>query len=193
MTLPNKLTIARIALVPVMVIIAFIPFFNNHFLGPISLANFINLIIFIIASLTDFLDGYLARKNDQVTTFGKFADPIADKLLVISALVILAMQLNQTDNWWYFPVWSLIIIIAREFIVSGVRLVVAEKGVVIHASWFGKVKTFTQMVGICFLFFHSIPVLGIIGAILMYVALLFTILSGAQYVYKSRKYLLESV
>ena len=197
MTLPNKLTLMRIALVPLMVVIAFVPFFSNHFIGTISLANFINVIIFVAASLTDFLDGYLARKNNQVTTFGKFADPIADKLLVVSALIILMVQFSG-DIWWYLPAWSVIIIIAREFIVSGIRLVMAQRNVVVHASWFGKVKTFTTMVAITILFLYQIPIFniplfGIVGAIMMYVALLFTILSGVEYFMKSKEILLESV
>ena len=104
MTLPNKLTMFRIILVPVMVAIAYIPFFNNQSIGTMSLANFINIIIFAVASFTDFLDGSIARKRNLVTTFGKFADPLADKLLVISAMVVLSSQFKvQPQIAWFMP------------------------------------------------------------------------------------------
>ena len=149
MNLPNKLTIFRIILVPVMVIISVI-----NLLGglqgevlEIPIAFWIMNIIFIIASITDKLDGYLARKYNQVTTFGKFADPLADKILVLSALMILV-------EYSKIPSWIPIIVLAREFIVSGYRLIAVEKGgKVIAASIWGKLKTVTQMVAIiaCFL------------------------------------------
>ena len=115
MTLPNKLTLLRIILVPVMVIIAFIPYLNNHYMfnSGLSIANFINLIIFAIASFTDFLDGKIARKYNLVTTFGKFADPLADKMLVTAAMVILCLQMNGTNYWWFMPAWGLILILLR--------------------------------------------------------------------------------
>ena len=138
MTLPNKLTMFRIILIPVMVTIAYIPFFNENFVGPISLANFINVFVFVIASLTDFLDGHIARKRNLVTTFGKFADPLADKLLVGAALICLV----ETGQ---LPAWVVVIIISREFIISGFRLIASDNGVVIAASYWGKFKTVTQM------------------------------------------------
>ncbi len=127
MNLPNKITIARILLIPIMIII---PFFglNNIVFGGVTLSNLIVLIIFLIASFTDFLDGYIARKNNLVTTFGKFLDPIADKLLVLSALIMLVEQ-------GIVPAWIPIIIAAREFIVSGIRMLAAGEGNVIAASW----------------------------------------------------------
>lgn len=202
MTLPNKLTLFRIILIPAMVIIAFIPFFNQHFLfnGAISLANFINVIIFVIASLTDFLDGYIARKYNLVTTFGKFADPLADKLLVLSAMIILCVQIGKysPSNAWFIPGWVIIIIICREFIVSGIRLVAVEHGTVIAAGWLGKIKTAITMFAIIFLFlyqiqFNGVNVLGTIGAVLMYIALFFTVISGIEYFWKNRKVVLESI
>ena len=148
MNLANKLTIFRIILVPVIMLI---PIIDNlvgipgEFLG-ISKAFWIMNIIFIIASITDKLDGYIARSRNQVTTFGKFLDPLADKILVLSALVILV-------EYGKIPSWIPIIVLAREFIVSGYRLIAVEKGgKVIAASIWGKLKTVTQMIGIIFAF-----------------------------------------
>ena len=140
MNLPNKLTIFRILLVPIMVVI---PLFNiEGIFFNIPISYWIINIIFVIASITDKLDGYLARKNNQVTSFGKFADPLADKILVISALVMLVEATR-------LPAWIPIIVLAREFIVSGYRLVAVEKGgKVIAASFWGKLKTVTQMIEI---------------------------------------------
>lgn len=147
MNLPNKITVARILLIPIMIII---PFFGleNIVFGNVTLSNFIVLIIFLVASFTDFLDGYLARKNNLVTTFGKFLDPIADKLLVLAALIMLVEQ-------GIIPGWIPIIIAAREFIVSGIRMLAAGEGNVIAASWLGKVKTVSQMVAISLAFLGS--------------------------------------
>ena len=141
MTLPNKLTLLRILLVPVMVVIAFIPYLNEHtiFNSGLSMANFINLIIFALASITDFLDGKIARKYNLVTTFGKFADPLADKMLVTSAMVILCLQMNGTPYWWFMPAWGLILILCRDLIVDGVRFMCAQKGATIAADIFGKI------------------------------------------------------
>ena len=148
MNLANKLTIFRIILVPVIMLI---PIIDNlvgipgEFLG-ISTAFWIMNIIFIVASITDKLDGYIARSRNQVTTFGKFLDPLADKILVLSALVILV-------EYGKIPSWIPIIVLAREFIVSGYRLIAVEKGgKVIAASIWGKLKTVTQMIGIIFSF-----------------------------------------
>lgn len=149
LNLANKLTIFRIMLVPVMMIIPIIDDLmgiNGIFLG-ISTSFWIMNIIFIIASITDKLDGYIARSRNQVTTFGKFLDPLADKILVISAFVILV-------EYAKIPSWIPIIVLAREFIVSGYRLLAVEKGgKVIAASIWGKLKTVTQMIAIiaCFL------------------------------------------
>ena len=148
MNLANKLTIFRIILVPVIMLI---PIIDNlvgipgEFLG-ISTAFWIMNIIFIVASITDKLDGYIARSRNQVTTFGKFLDPLADKILVLSALVILV-------EYGKIPSWIPIIVLAREFIVSGYRLIAVENGgKVIAASMWGKLKTVTQMIGIIFSF-----------------------------------------
>ena len=200
MTLPNKLTMFRIILIPAMVIVAYIPFLRDTVIfAGMSYANFINVIIFVVASLTDFLDGAIARKYNLVTTFGKFADPLADKLLVVSAMVLLSLQLSSiTEYSWFIPGWVIIAILCREFIVSGIRLVAVERGKVIAAGFTGKLKTATTMVAIIFLFlyqveFNSIPVFGYIGAGLMYLALFFTIWSGIEYFWKNRKIILESI
>ncbi len=140
MNLPNKLTIFRIILVPVMVIV---PFFNikGEVLG-IPIEYWILDFIFILASLTDKLDGYLARKNNQITTIGKFLDPLADKILVLAAMILL-VEMEK------LPSWIPVIVLAREFLVSGYRLIAVEKGGnVIAASNWGKLKTVTQMVAI---------------------------------------------
>lgn len=148
MNLANKLTIFRIILVPVIMIIPLIDSLvgiPGEFLG-ISTAFWIMNIIFIIASLTDKLDGYIARSRNQVTTFGKFLDPLADKILVLSALIILV-------EYGKIPSWIPIIVLAREFIVSGYRLIAVEKGgKVIAASIWGKLKTVTQMIAIILAF-----------------------------------------
>lgn len=148
MNLANKLTIFRIILVPIFVIIAYLGqlgLINGEFLG-ISITFLIMDVIFIIASITDKLDGYIARSRNQITTFGKFLDPLADKILVLSALVIL-VEFNK------IPAWIPIIVLVREFLVSGYRLVAVEKGgKVIAASIWGKLKTVTQMIAIILIF-----------------------------------------
>ena len=147
MNLPNKLTIFRIILVPVMVIIPFLGIEETLFNIPIQ--NLIIIAIFAIASYTDHLDGKIARKNNIVTTFGKFADPLADKILVLSAMLMLV-------EMRYLPAWIPIIVLTREFVVSGYRLIAVEKGgKVIAASIWGKIKTATQMIAIILAFLDS--------------------------------------
>ena len=204
MTLPNKLTLLRIILVPVMVIIAFIPYLNNHYMfnSGLSIANFINLIIFAIASFTDFLDGKIARKYNLVTTFGKFADPLADKMLVTAAMVILCLQMNGTNYWWFMPAWGIILILLRDLIVDGVRFVCAQRGETIAADIFGKIKTFVTMFALVFLFLwrvefkvgsEYVPLFGYIGMVLMYAGIIFTVISGVRYFYRARKVIFESI
>ena len=148
MNLANKLTVFRMVLVPIFVIIAYLGqlgIISGEFLG-ISITFLIMDLIFIIASITDKLDGYIARSKNQVTTFGKFLDPLADKILVLSALVMLV-------EFGKIPAWIPIIVLVREFLVSGYRLVAVEKGgKVIAASIWGKLKTVTQMIAIIFIF-----------------------------------------
>ena len=187
MNLPNKLTIFRMILVPIMVIIPFLGI-KTEVLG-IPLTYIIIDLIFIIASITDKLDGYLARKNNQVTTFGKFLDPLADKILVLAAMIMLVEMAK-------LPAWIPIIVLAREFIVSGYRLVSVEKGgKVIAASKWGKLKTVTQMFAIilAFLDLHDFGdcftgtlqggdfVLNFIVTIMMIIQVIATIFSGVDY------------
>ena len=141
--------------------------------------NYIAAVIFIAASLTDFFDGYLARKHDLVTNFGKIMDPLADKLLVTSALVCMV----QTG---VVPGWMVIVILAREFAITGLRSVAASEGVVIAAAWSGKVMTVTQMIAIILLLV-DISFLHIPAQIMLWVAVIMTVYSGAEYIWKSRE------
>lgn len=187
MNLPNKLTIFRIILVPIMVIIPFLGI-KEEFLG-IPITYWLMDFIFVIASITDKLDGYLARKNNQVTTFGKFLDPLADKILVLAAMIILVEMTK-------LPAWIPIIVLAREFLVSGYRLIAVEKGgKVIAASNWGKLKTVTQMIAIILAFvdLHSFGecftgslqggafLLNAIVTIMMIIQTIATIFSGLDY------------
>jgi len=197
MNLPNKLTIFRIILVPIMVII---PLLNiqGAFLG-IPITYWIINFIFIIASITDKLDGHIARKTNQVTNFGKFADPLADKILVLSAMLLLV-------EFGKLPAWIPIIILAREFIVSGYRLVAVEQGgKVIAASIFGKIKTVTQIIAIIIAFIDvnsfarclsggltGIPlILNILQTLMMIICVIATIVSGVDYLKDGKKYLIQ--
>lgn len=177
MNVPNALTILRICLVPV-----FVLFMLTGIGG--SYGDIIAGVIFIIASLTDTLDGHIARKYDQITVFGKFMDPLADKLLVCSALICL-VELER------IPAWIVIIIIGRDFIISGFRLVAAEKGVVIAANIWGKVKTAVQMFMVIFLVFHFGGVFEVIEQILIWAALLLTVISLVDYIWLNRNVLEE--
>ena len=195
MNLPNKLTIFRIILVPIMVIIPFLAI-NQEVMG-IPLKWIIVDLIFIIASITDKLDGYIARSKNQITTFGKFLDPIADKILVISAMILLVEDGRLPS---YIP----IIVLAREFVVSGYRLIAVEKGgEVIAASKWGKLKTVTQMLAIILAFVDTNGfatcftgtisggdfVLNLIVTILMIIQVIATIFSGYDYLKGSKKLL----
>ena len=180
MNLPNKLTIFRVILIPFFVFFMLAPFFEGY-------GNYIALAIFCVASLTDLLDGKIARKRNLVTNFGKFMDPLADKLLVCSALICL-IELNL------IPSWIVIIIIAREFIISGFRLVASDNGVVIAASYWGKFKTVSQMfMVIVMVFNYSLQneILYWIGIILMYIALVLTLVSLIDYIAKNKDVLKE--
>lgn len=170
MNLPNKLTMFRVIL---------IPFFVVFLLVEITAVDkWIALAIFIIASLTDFLDGQIARKYNLVTNFGKFMDPLADKLLVCSALICL-VALER------IPAWMVIVIIAREFIISGFRLVASDNGVVIAASYWGKFKTTFQIIMIC-LMIADLEALQIITTIVTWVAVILTVVSLVDYLVKNK-------
>lgn len=199
MNLPNKLTIFRILLVPIMVIIPFLGLDKIYTNSIIPITWIVIEVIFIIASITDKLDGYLARSKNQVTTFGKFLDPIADKILVLAAMMML-VEANR------LPAWIPIIVLFREFIVSGYRLVAVENdGNVIAASIWGKLKTVTQMCALIAALvdmnsygafiagnLNGFPlVLNICGSVLMTISVIATIFSGWDYV-KNGKDLLKN-
>lgn len=173
MNLANKLTIFRVVLVPFFVVFALYDFTAYN--------PYIALGIFIIATLTDKLDGTIARKYNMVTSFGKFMDPIADKLLVCSALVCLTAKGN-------IPPWIVIIIIAREFIISGIRIIAAEKGVAIAASPWGKAKTAAQMV-MTTVILLDLDILYVPEQILIYASLVLTVISAADYIIKNKNVL----
>ncbi len=171
MNLPNKLTLFRMVLVPVFVV---------FMMAPIPYNRIWALIVFIVASLTDTADGYIARKYNMVTDFGKFMDPLADKLLVCSAMICL-IDTNQLASW------IVIIIIAREFIISGFRLVAADNGIVIAASMWGKVKTVCQMIMIILLVWDlNYFWFWILQQIFIWLSLALTIISLVDYLYKNR-------
>ncbi len=169
MNLPNKLTVLRMILVPVFMVV--------YEISAIPFHTAIAALIFIFASVTDWLDGYLARKNNIVTNFGKFMDPLADKLLVTGALLCLM-------NRDIVSFWIVMVIIAREFIVSGLRLVAVTKGIVIAAGKLGKIKTVTQIIAVSAAIL-SLPTLLV--DILIYACALMTVLSGIDYLVKNRK------
>ncbi len=173
MNLPNSLTILRVVMIPLFVIAMLLDFPQSDFVAGG---------IFIAACITDFFDGFLARKYNQITTFGKFMDPLADKLLVCAALI--CFLVDRADE---MPAWVVIIIISREFIISGFRLVAAEKGVTISASWWGKIKTTVQMLMSLLLIFNfQHPVFRIIDRVMIYLALVLTVISLADYIIKNR-------
>ncbi len=193
MNLPNKLTIFRIFLIPVIMIVYSIKPLNsqqvfNEFDG-FTVANLIILILIIIGSLTDLLDGKIARKYNLVTNFGKFLDPIADKLLVVTGFVILMDQSTKAGNG-LFTWWMLAIILAREFMVSGMRLLAVENGNVIAASKYGKIKTTIQFITLIYLFIGirstKVTTYTIIGLLLVFATLVSTVFSGADYLIKNR-------
>ena len=177
MNLPNKLTIIRVCLIPFFVAALLFDHGNNYTMRIV--AN----VLFIVASLTDLFDGKIARKYNLVTNFGKFMDPLADKLLVCSALICFT-GLGE------LPAWITIIIIAREFIISGFRLVAADNGVVIAASYWGKFKTTFQMAAVILMIFN-IPALTLVTNIVVVIAVALTIISLVDYVAKNIKILTE--
>lgn len=178
MNLPNKLTMFRVILIPFFVFFLLAPFFPDY-------GNYVAVAVFIVASLTDLLDGYIARRCHMVTNFGKFMDPLADKLLVCSALICL-VELKK------LAAWIAIIIIAREFIISGFRLIAAEQQIVIAASYWGKFKTTFQMLMIIVLILDvDRPFFDILGTALTYIALILTVISLCDYIYHNKDVLKE--
>lgn len=197
MNLPNKLTIFRMILIVPFVLLLLGGFhqwgwFTAIFGGILEYVDFIALAIFVIASLTDLIDGKIARKYNLVTNFGKFMDPLADKLLVCSAMICL-VEMGR------IPAWIVIIIISREFIISGFRLVASDKGVVIAANYWGKFKTTFQMLMVCLMIANNSMIpsgiqwqYGILTDIVMRIALALTVISLADYVWKNRSVMAET-
>ena len=176
MNLPNKLTMFRVILIPFFIVFLLVP------ITPYD--KWIALAIFIIASLTDLLDGKIARKYQLVTNFGKFMDPLADKLLVCSALICL-IELGK------IPSWMVILIIAREFVISGFRLIASDNGVVIAASYFGKFKTTFQMIAVC-LMIADLAALKLLTDIVLWIAVVLTVVSLIDYLVKNKDVMKET-
>ena len=177
MNLPNKITIFRVCMIPVFLIFLLVP--------GITGGRYIAAAVFIIASLSDLLDGYLARKHNLVTNFGKFMDPLADKLLVSSALICF-VDLGQ------MPAWIAIIIISREFIISGFRLIASDNGVVLAAGWWGKIKTTVQMIMSIMLIINlDNTIINVLEQAAIYLALILTIISLIDYLVKNKDVLKE--
>ena len=192
MNIANRLTIARIVMIPLFLLIMCFPKdilgMVNVFHSTLSVSWVLAMIIFTIASITDFLDGYLARKYHLITNFGKFADPLADKLLVMTAFITLV-------GAGVIPMWIVAIIVCRELAVTGLRLLLVNDGEVLAAAWPGKVKTETQMLAIIFLLIDDFPVKGLpfsIGTILVYICLVATIYSGVDYFVKNKHVFADS-
>lgn len=174
MNIANKITLFRVLLIPLFMIVLYSSLDNSHIIAGI---------IFIFASLTDTLDGYLARSRDLVTDFGKFVDPLADKILVSAALIAL-VDLDK------IPGWIVVIIIAREFTITGFRVLAASAGITIAASPLGKFKTITQLLAIILILFDNFPFDSIpMDRIMIYLALIFTVVSGIDYIKKNKQVL----
>ena len=166
MTTASKITLVRVAMIPAYMVTMYLSG------GVAGLWMWISLGIFIVASLTDFIDGYIARKYNQTSDFGKFLDPLADKLLTLAAMCMFC-------EWGTFPAWALMLVLTREFAVSGLRMVAGPKGKVIAAGWSGKIKTASTMVGLCA--WMAFPTVGLIGTIVTAVIVITTIYSGVEY------------
>ena len=166
MTTASKITLARVAMIPAFMVTMYLSG------GEAGMWMYISLAIFIIASLTDFVDGYIARHYNQTTDFGKFLDPLADKLLTIAAMAIYC-------EWGVFPAWALMIVLTREFAVTGLRLVAVGKGTVIAAGWSGKVKTASSMVGLCVMM--AFPASPVVCWIVVGIIVVTTVYSGVEY------------
>lgn len=178
MNLPNKITIFRVCMIPVFLVFMLVP--------NIPYGNYIATAVFAIACASDALDGHIARKHNLVTNFGKFMDPLADKLLVCSALICF-VELS------YMPAWIVIVIIAREFIISGFRLIASDNGVVIAASYWGKFKTIAQMIA-CILLIVQLPFawVEVIEQVFIWLSLVLTVVSLCEYIWKNRDVLKET-
>ena len=176
MTTASKITLSRVLMIPVYLVTMYL----SH--GEAGLWMYVSLGIFVVASLTDFVDGYIARHYHQVTDFGKFLDPLADKLLVIAAMCIYC-------EWGVFPAWALMIVLTREFAVTGLRLIAVQKGTVIAAGWSGKVKTASTMVGLCAMM--ALPGIPVLNWVVIAVIVVTTLYSGIEYFIQNWKCLLS--
>lgn len=176
MTLASKITLIRVAFIPVYMVLMYLSG------GMSGLWMWLAFAIFIIASLTDYVDGQIARRCNQVSDFGKFLDPLADKLLTIAAMVMFC-------QWDKMPAWALMIVLTREFAVTGLRLVAVGKGKVIAAGWSGKVKTASTMVGLCV--WMAFPEIAVLGWIITAVIVITTVYSGVEYFITNWKCLWE--
>ena len=166
MTLASKITMARVAMIPAYMATMYLS------QGEAGLWMYLSLAIFILASLTDFVDGYIARHYNQTTDFGKFLDPLADKLLTVAAMAMFC-------EWGVFPAWALMVILTREFAVSGLRMIASQKGSVIAAGWSGKVKTASTMVGLCAMM--AFPGIAALSTVVMLMIVVTTLYSGVEY------------
>jgi CDP-diacylglycerol--glycerol-3-phosphate 3-phosphatidyltransferase len=208
MTIANKITIGRILLIPIMIIFILIPSLNrpdNPIIFRMTTGQLIFAILFIIASASDFLDGYLARSRNEITTFGKFLDPIADKILVLTALIFMTKfpywADGTQDRYSIYILTGVLIIIIREFVITGIRLIAVDKGVVIAASPLGKAKTFSTMTAIIVMLFNGFGLMNLIKEGLFdyvsmgifWVSIVLTLLSGVDYIIRNRAIILESV
>jgi len=175
MNLPNKLTIMRVVLIPVFLLVLFL------MQEPYN--RYIATAIFVVASITDFLDGHIARKYNMVSNFGKFMDPLADKLLVMAALVSMVAMED-------LPAWVVIVILAREFAITGFRTLAMEANIVMAASWWGKIKTTTQMIMIILVLLQlPFACMSMVETVLVGLAVLFTVVSGVDYIFKNKQVL----
>ena len=166
MTTASKITLVRVAMIPAYMVTMYLSG------GMPGLWMWISLAIFVVASLPDFIDGHIARKYNQVSDFGKFLDPLADKLLTIACMCMLC-------EWSMMPAWALMIVLTREFAVTGLRLVAVQNGTVIAAGWSGKVKTASTMVGLCFVL--AFPTIGWLVSVVNWMIVITTVYSGAEY------------
>ncbi|MFD1735888.1 CDP-diacylglycerol--glycerol-3-phosphate 3-phosphatidyltransferase [Bacillus salitolerans] len=191
MNLPNKITVSRVLLIPLFMIVMLVPFNWGELVMKeytIPITHIVGATIFIVASCTDWIDGYYARKLNLVTNFGKFLDPLADKLLVSAALIVL-VELQ------FAPAWMVIVIISREFAVTGLRLILAGEGEVVAANMLGKIKTWTQIIAISLLLVHNFPFAFLnlpLDHIALWIAVFFTVISGWDYFYKNKEAILKS-
>ena len=176
MTTATKITMVRVFLLPVFMVLMYLSG------GEEGLWMWLSLAVFIIASLTDFVDGYIARHYNQTTDLGKFLDPLADKLLTIAAMVMFC-------EWGVFPGWALMLVLTREFAVTGLRLIAVQKGTVIAAGWSGKVKTASTMVGLCAMM--ALPGIDILNGVVIGLIVVTTLYSGIEYFIQNGKCLLD--